>query len=30
MLAEAADSGERFLPPGGISGEREKGKGRGG
>jgi hypothetical protein len=24
MLAEAADSGERFLPPGGISGERER------
>jgi hypothetical protein len=28
-LTDAADSGERFLPPGGVSGEREKGKGRG-
>jgi hypothetical protein len=24
-LADMADSGERFLPPGGVSGEREKG-----
>jgi hypothetical protein len=24
-LANMADSGERFLPPGGVSGEREKG-----
>jgi hypothetical protein len=29
MLADAKESGEQFLPPGSVSGEREKGKRRG-